>query len=90
MHSSMETERITLKKLPYACTKAELVTMYLGQMPEQYILSEINTIIIANRPNLASADGTRPRVSKVFHKEFMEFVGTHGAPDGYMEPTKNI
>ena len=85
----MEAINTTLKKFPHACSKGDLVTMYLPQMSESYIIGEINTIIMNNRPNVVPADGSRPRVKRIFHKELMEFVAIHGIPYGYYDPSKN-
>ncbi|MGQ2982095.1 hypothetical protein [Flavobacterium sp.] len=85
----METQSKTpLKELPFACSKSELVALYLNQMTEDYILSQINTIIAANRPNVTPSDGS-PRVRRITNKEFMEFVAIHGAPKGYAKPIED-
>ncbi|MEE1897102.1 hypothetical protein V1389_02065 [Flavobacterium rakeshii] len=76
-------ENTSLKELPFAVTKKELVSMYINQMPERYILTQINAIIIDKRK---LPKGKTPRVYNIFHLEFMEFIAVHGVPKGYQNP----
>lgn len=82
---------VTLKPLPYSCSKNELVSFYIDQMPRDMIIKEINTIILNNpaRKQIVRGRRKQPSVSRLFHKEFMEFVAIYGAPKGYAIPTTN-
>lgn len=73
----------TKKAMPFATSKSKLIEMYGDQMSDNYIRTEINTIIVANR-NLSH--DKRPAVQKILHRELKEFVGTYGLPKGYNDP----
>lgn len=82
---------VTLKPLPFSCSKKELVNFYIDQIPRDKIIKEINTIILNNpaRKQIVRGRRKQPSVSRLFHKEFMEFVAIYGAPKGYTVPTAN-
>ena len=63
------------KELPYACTKGELIAMYVDQIPERTIVDNINLILKANN--------VRIYVKRIPHNQFMEFVETYGLPKNY-------
>ncbi len=78
------------KPLPFSCTKRELVRMYLNQVSEYVIITEINEIILENRKDMkAFKNKTRGQIimtRKVFGNELKLFVENYGLPKDYYAP----
>jgi len=82
----MSAHNDTLKILPFSVTKGKLLELYGNQMADSFIIKEINTIIVANR---RIDKNVNPKVVKVLHIEFMEFVELYGLPQGYRLPVES-
>ena len=79
----METKSPThqpLKKLPYACTKAKFLEMYLDQESERTLRGMVNAVLIDNR----KLDPSKPHYfQKIRHEELEKLVEEMGLPKGY-------
>lgn len=71
-----------LKTLYYIRNKKELQELYLSQMPELYIRSEINSILNETRKDISP--GTRLNVKNIRTDEAIIFIERNGTPDGYL------
>ena len=71
-----------LKTLYYIRNKKELQELYLSQMPEMYIRSEINSIINETRKDISA--GMRLNVKNIKTEEALIFIDRNGTPDGYL------
>lgn len=71
-----------LKTLYYIRNKKELQELYLSQMPEMYIRSEINSIINETRKDIPS--GMRLNAKNIKTEEALIFIDRNGTPDGYL------
>lgn len=68
---------MSLKPLPYSVTKAQLVEMYLNQLSEKTIRSNINIILQSQKLN--------KKLKRIPHSSFMEFVEIFGLPQNYIK-----
>ena len=71
-----------LKTLYYIRNKKELQELYLSQMPEMYIRSEINSIINETRKDIPP--GMRLNAKNIKTEEALIFIDRNGTPDGYL------
>ena len=71
-----------LKTLYYIRNKKELQELYLSQMPEMYIRSEINSIINETRKDISP--GMRLNAKNIKTEEALIFIDRNGTPDGYL------
>jgi hypothetical protein len=71
-----------LKTLYYIRNKKELQELYLSQMPELYIRSEINSILNETRKDISP--GTRLNAKNIRTDEAIIFIERNGTPDGYL------
>lgn len=71
-----------LKTLYYIRNKKELQELYLSQMPEMYIRSEINSIINETRKDIPP--GMRLNAKNIKTEETLIFIDRNGTPDGYL------
>lgn len=71
-----------LKTLYYIRNKKELQELYLSQMPEMYIRSEINSIINETRRDIPP--GMRLNAKNIKTEEALIFIDRNGTPDGYL------
>jgi PHD/YefM family antitoxin component YafN of YafNO toxin-antitoxin module len=71
-----------LKTLYYIRNKKELQELYLSQMPELYIRSEINSILNETRKDISP--GMRLNAKNIRTDEAIIFIERNGTPDGYL------
>jgi hypothetical protein len=71
-----------LKTLYYIRNKKELQELYLSQMPELYIRSEINSILNETRKDIPP--GVRLNAKNIRTDEAIIFIERNGTPDGYL------
>jgi hypothetical protein len=71
-----------LKTLYYIRNKKELQELYLSQMPELYIRSEINSILNETRKEISP--GMRLNAKNIRTDEAIIFIERNGTPDGYL------
>ena len=71
-----------LKTLYYIRNKKELQELYLSQMPELYIRSEINSILNETRKDIPP--GMRLNAKNIKTEEALIFIDRNGTPDGYL------
>ncbi|CAN1575166.1 hypothetical protein MCETHM1_03686 [Flavobacteriaceae bacterium] len=71
-----------LKTLYYIRNKKELQELYLSQMPEKCIRSEINSIINETRKDIPP--GMRLNAKNIKTEEALIFIDRNGTPDGYL------
>lgn len=71
-----------LKTLYYIRNKKELQELYLSQMPEKCIRSEINSILNETRKDISP--GMRSNVKNIKTEEALIFIDRNGTPDGYL------
>jgi PHD/YefM family antitoxin component YafN of YafNO toxin-antitoxin module len=71
-----------LKTLYYIRNKKELQELYLSQMPENCIRSEINSILNETRKDIPP--GMRLNAKNIKTEEALIFIDRNGTPDGYL------
>ena len=71
-----------LKTLYYIRNKKELQELYLSQMPEKSIRSEINSILNETRKDIPP--GMRLNAKNIKTEEALIFIDRNGTPDGYL------
>ena len=71
-----------LKTLYYIRNKKELQELYLSQMPENCIRSEINSIL--NETPKDIPPGMRLNAKNIKTEEALIFIDRNGTPDGYL------
>ena len=71
-----------LKVLNYIRNKKELQELYLSQMPELYIRSEMNEILQETRASIPP--GMRMNAKNITTDEAIMFIDRNGTPDGYL------
>ena len=71
-----------LKTLYYIRNKKELQELYLSQMPEKSIRSEINSILNETRKDIPP--GMRLNAKNIKTEEALIFIDRNGTPDDYL------
>lgn len=71
-----------LKTLYYIRNKKELQELYLSQIPEKCIRSEINSILNETRKDISP--GMRLNAKNIRTDEAIIFIERNGTPDGYL------